>query len=159
MADPSLDRATAALGNLSTSVRALTTEVVQSESLRTRKIKVIQHALLVLGAAVMLLVILAITNFVLLGRVNHAAADAKATNELLFGCFQPGTQCSESQRAQAMARGVANQQTTYVMLICLRLNPLAEDPDAIAVQRCVRQYYPGFSLPTKVNPSPSGASK
>lgn len=153
MSDPSLDRATSAIGELSGSVRTLTTEVVQSEALRARKIKVIQQVLYVLVPGVLLLLVMAVSNFTLLSRVSDAAADAKSTNQLLLGCFQPGTQCSEAQKAQQMTRSTEARQTTYVMLICLRLNPLEQDPNAVGVQKCVQQYYPGFKLPSKVAPT------
>lgn len=154
MNDPSLDRATSAIGELSSSVRSLTGEVVQSEALRGRKIKAIQHVLYVLVPGVILLLILAFSNFALLSRVNKAAADAKSTNQLLLGCFQPGTQCSESAKAQAAQRSNEGRQAIYVMLICLRLNPSAEDPNAVDVQKCVQQYYPNFVLPPKASPVP-----
>lgn len=157
MPDTSLDRATAAIGDLSTSVRSLHAEVVQSEALRTEKIRWIQRLLYVLVPAVVLLVLMAISNFVLLSRINAAADDASSTNQLLLGCFLPASRCSqENQKATAT---VMNQirQTQFAIALCQRLNPVDKDPDGTGVIRCVQQYYPGFTLPPKVaiGPAPS----
>jgi hypothetical protein len=155
MSDPSMDRATTAIGDLSISVRALHSEVVRSESLRTRKIKLIVAALFVLVPAVVLLVIMAATNFVLLSRTNEAASDAKSTNQLLYGCFQPGTTCSKQSAKNTGAALEQLRQTQFVIAVCQRLHPVDEDPEGVALVRCVQQYYPGFTLPQKVAPSPT----
>ncbi len=153
MGDPSLDRATTAIGELSTSVRSLHAEVVRSESLRTRKIKLITMALIVLVPATVLMLIMAVTNFVLLSNTNQAADEARATNQLLYGCLKPGTTCSnENLRKTA---DVMNQlrQTQFVIAVCQRLHPVTEDPEGVAMVACVQQYYPSFTLPPKVHPS------
>jgi hypothetical protein len=155
MSDPSLDRATKAIGDLSTSVRSLHAEVVQSESLRSRKIKLITAALIVMVPAVVLLVFMAISNFVLVSKTNDAADEARKTNELLYGCFQPNTTCSNENLKNTAA--VMNQlrQTQFVIAVCQRLHPITEDPDGAAMVACVQQYYPGFALPPKVHPAPT----
>jgi hypothetical protein len=159
MSDPSLDRATRAIGDLSTSVRSLHAEVVQSETLRSQKIKLITAALIVLVPAVALLVIMAITNFVLLAKTNDAADEARSTNELLYGCFQPGTKCSNENlknTAAALDQLRRSQiQAQSVIAVCQRLHPVTEDPAGTAMVACVQQYYPGFALPPKVQPSPA----
>lgn len=161
MTDPSIDRATGAIGNLAASVNTMTNEVIALEALRASKIKWIQTLLYVLIPGVILLIVLAISNFALLNRVRASAVDAKnsaaaaqSTNDLLLGCFRAGTQCAEAQKKATALRSTEARQATYVMLICLRLNPQDEDPNAVSVQRCVQQYYPGFTLPTKVAPTP-----
>lgn len=155
MAEQSIDRAATALATLARNVQDFTAEARELEKLRTRKIRALYLTLWVLVPAVILLIILAFSNFALLQRTKEAAADTRSTNQLLLGCFQPGTKCSDGQKALAMARSTEARQTTYVMLICLRLNPLDSDPNAVGVQRCVQQYYPGFQLPTKVAPTPA----
>lgn len=149
--DP-LDLTTEALGKLSISVRALSSEVERAEVLRTRKIKALQQVLYILVPAVLLLLVLAFTNFALLNKVATVASDSRSTNTLLLGCFQPGSKCAESAKQQQAQRALETEQQTYVMLICLRLNPAAEDPNATGAQKCVQQYYPGFKLPAKQTP-------
>ena len=155
MSDPSLDRATTAIGDLSISVRALHAEVVQSETLRSRKIKLITAALIVLVPATVLMLVMAITNFVLLNRTNEAADDSRSTNQLLYGCFQPGTTCSIENLKRTGE--VMNQlrQTQFVIAVCQRLHPISEDPEGAALVACVQQYYPSFTLPPKISPSPA----
>lgn len=155
MPETSLDRATAAIGELSGSVRALHGEVVQSESLRTTKIKWIQRQLIILVPAVVLLVLMAVTNFVLLARINQAAGDARSTNDLLLGCLQPSTPCSEQNRKQTGAVLEQIRQTQFAIAFCQRINPVDSDPDGAKVVRCVQEYYPGFALPPKSSPSPA----
>lgn len=152
MPDASLDRATAAIGDLAAGVQRLTREVKHDESLRERKIKAIQRVLIVLVPSVLLLVILAITNFVLLSRIKDVAEDARNTNDLLVSCFQPGTACSKtnSQRTGEALNQI--RQTQFVIAICQRQNPIASDPDGKKVIACVQNYYPTFVLP----PQPAG---
>lgn len=151
MTEPSLDRATTAIGELSGSVRTLHAEVVQAEALRTRKIKLISQVLFVLVPSVLLLLVLAITNFALLARTNDAARDAKSTNELLYGCFQPGTQCAVQTARSNAERLNQLRQTQFVIAICQRQNSVEKDPTGSGVVACVQSYYPGFSLPAKAN--------
>jgi hypothetical protein len=150
MNDPSLDRATQAIGGLSASVRDLHAEVVQSESLRTHKIRLIGHALIAVCVASVLLVVLAITNFMLLSRISTTAGDARSTNQLLYGCFVPGTKCSTENQKNTAA--VMNQlrQTQFVIAVCQRQHPLTEDPAGVALVACVQRYYPTFVLPPQV---------
>jgi hypothetical protein len=154
MSDPSLDRATKAIGELSSSVRALHSEVVQSETLRARKIKLITAALLVLVPAVVLMLVMAVTNFVLLNKTNEAADDSRSTNQLLYGCLKPGTQCSNEnakRTAEVMAQLTGElRQTQFVIAVCQRQNPIDKDPQGAAVVACVQQYYPAFTLPPRV---------
>jgi hypothetical protein len=148
MTEPSsLDRATFAIGDLSGSVRALHSEVVQAEKLRTSKIKWIQRVLYILVPCVLLLLLLAATNAVLLNRVNSAARDAKSTNELLLGCFQPNTACARETVKANAERLNQIRQTQFVIAICQRQNPLETDPHGVALIHCVQRYYPGFALP------------
>jgi hypothetical protein len=150
MTDPSLDRATAVVGELASSVRRLTEEVVASEALRTRKIRVIQQAMYVMVPAVVLLVVLAFTNFVLLSRVKDAADSAKNTNDLLVSCFQPGTECSNSSSQKTGEAINQLRQTQFVIAICQRQNPVTEDPNGTKIVSCVQRYYPNFRLPPQV---------
>ncbi len=154
MSDPSLDRATTAIGELSKSVRSLHAEVVRSEVLRSRKIKLITKALAVLVPAVVLMLVLAVTNFVLLKKIDEAADDSRSTNQLLYGCLKPGTTCSNEnarRTAEVMAQ-LTNQlrQTQFVIAVCQRQNPVDEDPQGTAMVACVQRYYPGFTLPQRV---------
>lgn len=149
MTDPSLDRATSAIGELSSSVRTLTGEVVRSETLRGRKIKVIQHVLFILVPSVILLVVLAVSNFALLNRVNATAASSKSTNELLLGCLQPNTTCNKVNVQKTAALLDQIRQTQFVIAVCQRKNPVDTDPLGVGLIHCVQNYYPGFTLPTK----------
>lgn len=151
MTEPSLDRATSAIGELSGSVRALHAEVVQAEALRTEKIRLISRVLYVLVPAVLLLLVLAVTNFVLLSRTSAAAADARSTNELLLGCFQPGTKCSEENARKTGDWLNQVRQTQFAIAVCQRQNSVADDPSGAGVVACVQSYYPGFTLPKKVD--------
>jgi hypothetical protein len=157
MPEASLDRATAAIGELSGSVRALHSEVVQSESLRATKIKWIQRQLIILVPAVVLLVLLAATNFIVLTRINQAASDARSTNTLLLGCLQQGTRCSEQNRKATAAVMDQIRQTQFAIALCQRINPVDKDPTGAAVVSCVQDYYPGLVLPPKsaVTPGPT----
>lgn len=151
--DPSLDRATeaiGAIGRLSESVRGLHAEVVQSEALRAQKIRLITQALVAVVVAAVLLVLMAVTNFVLLSRINEAADDARSTNQLLLGCFQPGTPCSTQNAKQTGAAIDQLRQTQFVIAICQRQHPITEDPEGAAVVACVQRYYPTFTLPARV---------
>lgn len=163
MPETSLDRATSAINNLSSTVSALHTEVVQSEALRTEKIKWIQRLLYVMVPAVVLLVLMAVSNFVLLSRINSAARAANSTNDLLLGCLQPSTPCAEENRKSTAAVLDQIRQTQFAIALCQRLNPIDKDPDGSGVVRCVQQYYPGFTLPPKTGgaakPSPSATVK
>lgn len=147
MTEPSLDRATAAIGELSGSVRALHAEVVQAEALRSAKIKWIQRVLFVLIPAVLLLLVLAITNFILLARINAAAADAKSTNDLLLSCFRPNTRCSTENARKTAEWQNEIRQTQFVIAVCQRQNPVTTDPEGRQMVACVQRYYPGFTLP------------
>lgn len=153
MPDPSLDRAVVVLGELATTVRSFTAEARELERLRSKKIRALYTTLFVLVPAIALLIVLAITNFALLSKVKDTAADSKSTNTLLLGCFTPGSKCAEVSKQQQEVREQRNRQATYVMLYCLRLNPLEKDPNAIGVQRCVQQFYPGFVLPPRATPT------
>jgi hypothetical protein len=155
MTDQGLTRAVAAIGELSNSVTALHSEVAQSEVLRTEKIKWIQRVLYVLVPAVVLLVLLAITNFVLLSRTSAAAEDARSTNTLLLGCFLPDSRCAEENRKSTATVMDQIRQTQFAIALCQRQNPIERDPDGSGLILCVQQYYPGFSLPPKPSPSPT----
>jgi hypothetical protein len=145
--EPSLDRATTAIGELSGSVRALHTEVVQAEALRTEKIRAIQRVLFVLAPCVVLLIVLAASNAVLLARTSEAANASRSTNELLLGCLQPGTKCSNTNATKTAEVLDRVRQTQFVIAVCQRQNPVDKDPDGARMQACVRRYYPGFTLP------------
>lgn len=147
--DYGIERAVLAIGELSASVRTLTTEVTASEQLRASKIQWIQKLLYVLVPAVVLLVIMAVSNFVLLSRINATAADAKSTNDLLVGCFQPGSRCAELNAKKTEENINQLRQTQFVIAICQRQNPVTDDPKGARVIACVQQYYPGFELPAK----------
>jgi hypothetical protein len=157
MSDEGFVRAVGALGELTGSVNALRSEVVQSEALRTEKIKWIQRLMYVLVPAVILMLVLAISNFVLLSRINATARDASSTNTLLLGCLQPGTTCSDQNRRQTAAALDQIRQTQFAIALCQRQNPIDKDPDGTRLVECVQQYYPNFTLPPKAaaGPSPS----
>ncbi len=157
MPETSLDRATAAIGELSGSVRALHGEVVQSENLRTEKIRWIQRLLYVLVPAVVLLVLMAISNFVLLSRINAAAEDARSTNQLLLGCFLPDSKCSQENKKSTAAVMDQIRQTQFAIALCQRQNPTDRDPTGSGLVACGQQYYPGFALPPKVKAGTSPA--
>lgn len=146
----SLDRAAMVVGELASDVRRLTEEVVRSERIRENKIRAIQKAMFVVVPALVLLVVLAFTNFVLLARVRDAANSAKNTNALIAGCLQPGTECSNAS-AQKTAEAITQlRQTQFVIAICQRQNPVTEDPNGTKIVSCVQRYYPGFRLPPQV---------
>jgi hypothetical protein len=155
MTDEGLDRATVALGSLAESVQALHAEAVQGEALRTEKIRWIQRLLYVMVPAMVLLVIMAVTNFVLLARINSAAAAANSTNELLLGCFLPESKCSQENRKSTTAVMDQIRQTQFAIALCQRQNPTERDPDGEALVRCVQQFYPGFALPPKAGATPT----
>lgn len=159
MADPSLDRATAAVGELATIVRSLTVEVKASEDLRSRKIKAIQHMFYVVSGCIALLLLMAGTNFVLLNRVQDAAVSAKDTNDLLVSCFQPGTPCSATSAQRTGAALEQLRQTQFVIAICQRQNPVDVDPNGVRVIACVQRYYPTFTLPPQAGAKPRGQAK
>lgn len=152
MPDQSLDRATSAIADLATGVHALTNEVISSEVLRARKIRAIQNVLFVLVPSIVLLLIMAVTNFVLLSRVRTIANDSRNTNDLLVSCFQPGTECSNTNAQRTGAALDQLRQTQFVIAICQRQNPVADDPDGAGVVECVQGYYPNFTLPARVKP-------
>jgi hypothetical protein len=149
MSEPSLDRATTAIGQLSKSVRDLHDEVVQSESLRAQKIRLMTQVMAAIGVAAVLLVLLAASNFVLLNRIKAAASDARSTNDLLVGCFTPGTPCSNESTKRTGEALEQLRQTQFVIAVCQRRHPVVEDPDGVAMVSCVQQYYPTFHLPAK----------
>lgn len=147
MPDASLDRATAAIAELSANIRRFTAEVQQDELLRARKIKAIQKVLWVLVPSVLLLVIMAVTNFVLLSRVKDVAEDSSNTNELLVSCFQPNTACSKTNGERTRQALDQIRQTQFVIAICQRQNPITADPEGKKIIACVQQHYPNFTLP------------
>lgn len=150
MPDPSLDRATQAVGELSSNVSRLTSEVVASEHLRARKIKAIQNILYVLVPAMVLLVVMAIGTIVILAKVKQAAEDARNTNELIASCFQPNTPCSNTSGQRTGEALNQLRQTQFVIAICQRQNSVTEDPNGTKVIACVQHYYPNFELPPRV---------
>lgn len=150
MNDPHIDRAIWEIGGLSKSVRDLHAEVVQAESLRAQKIRLITQAMVAVVVASMLLVVMAVTNFVLLNRASHAAEDSRSTNQLLYGCFQPGTKCSTENARRTGEVMDQLRQTQFVIAVCQRQHPPTEDPEGVAMVACVQRYYPTFTLPPKV---------
>lgn len=139
----SLDRATSAIGELSGSVRALHAEVVQAEALRTAKIRWIQRVLYVLVPCVVLLVVLAISNFVLLARINGIAGDVRSTNTTLLDCINSTGECG---RRNASNQGkVLDEVKRYELTViyCARTNPQPVDPDGSAFVACINRLYPG----------------
>jgi hypothetical protein len=149
MTDPT-DRAITAIGELTNVVRSLDSDVKDSEALRTRKIRAIQNLLYAVIPAIILLIILAFTNFVLLARVKDTAIDAKNTNDLLVSCFQPGTPCSNNSNQRTGEALNQLRQTQFVIAICQRQNPVTDDPNGNKMVACVQRYYPNFKLPPKV---------
>jgi hypothetical protein len=147
--DPSLERAQTALTGLAAEVRKFTEEAKVLEQLRTRKIKSIQHLLYVLVPAMILLLIMAVTNFALLSQTRAAANDARRTNELLVSCFQPNTPCSSSSAQRTGDALNQIRQTQFVIAYCQRQNPVGEDPDGKDLVTCVQGFYPGFKLPLR----------
>lgn len=150
MPEQSLDRATLAITDLATSVRTLTHEVERDEALRSRKVRAIEKVLYLLAPGVILLILLAVTNFVLLNRVQSAAEDAKSTNELVVSCLRPETPCGTANRESMEAVLDQIRQTQFVIAVCQRQNPITTDPEAKAVTACVQSYYPNFALPPRV---------
>jgi hypothetical protein len=82
------------------------------------------------------------------------AHDVRATNDLLYGCFQPGTTCSNQSAKNTGAAIEQLRQTQFTIAVCQRLHPITEDPDGEKLVACVQAYYPTFVLPPKVHPSP-----
>lgn len=155
MTEESFARAVAALTDLSGNVNALRIEAMQSEELRTEKIRWIQRLLYVLIPAVLLMVLMVIGNFFLLSRINSTAENARSTNTLLLGCFQPSSRCAEENRRATAAVMDQIRQTQFAIALCQRQNPIEQDPDGAGIVRCVQQYYPAFVLPPKATPAPS----
>lgn len=147
MTDPSLDRAEVIVDQLSNSVRRLTDEVIHSEALRASKIRLIQKAMFVMIPAVILLLLLTFTNFVLLAKISDTATSAKNTNDLLVSCFQPSTPCSTTSQQRTGEALEQLRQTQFVIAICQRQNTIADDPNGLKVVKCVQSYYPQFTLP------------
>jgi len=73
----------------------------------------------------------------------NVARNAQATNELLYGCLRPDTECSRSN--QDAQRKILDEIKKYELtaLYCLRINPGAEDPRGDEFIACINRLYPG----------------
>jgi len=132
-----------AVERLTTGVKDLKDELLTAEDQRATKIRAIQNLMFVVVPAVILLVILAITNFVVINKTS-------AISDTVAGCLRPNTPCSNANRDATRALLDQIRQTQFVIAVCQRQNPVDKDPDGTGIVTCVQQYYPGFQLPQKV---------
>jgi len=135
----------------------LVEKVAEDAYMRERKVELLDRGmrqtrklLFMLGIGLLLLVTIATINAVNIASTRknaavtaQAARDAKATNDLLFGCFEPNSQCAKLN-VQKQAE-LLNEIKKYelVALYCIRTNPGAEDPEGVAFLACVNRLYPG----------------
>lgn len=157
-ADRSLENIAVAVSELSSGVAALDQDVKRDGDLRSAKVKAIQRLLYVLIPCVVLLIILAVTNFLLLSRIKEAASDARSTNQIIAGCLQPNTECGKQNAARTESALNRIRETQFVIAVCQRKNPLPVTPTPADVEAqtnrlvtCVQGFYPTFKLPQKAN--------
>ncbi len=145
--EPGSDLIAAEIGNLAQRVSALQDELVVAEKLRSAKIEALRRLMYVVVPAVVLLLIMAITNFVLINKTT-------SLSDTIAGCLKPRTECSEANRRAQADQLDRIRQTQFVIAICQRRNPVDKDPNGDGVVTCIQSYYPGFLLPEKVEPTP-----
>lgn len=140
--DASLDAVAVAVDGLTRGVRQLQDELVQAENLRDAKVRALRKLLIALVPAIGLLVIMAVTNGILISRTSDIAGQ-------VAGCVRPDTACGQANLQANAALMDKIRETQFVIATCQRLNPVEKDPDASGIQKCVRDYYPTFTLPGK----------
>lgn len=146
-----------AIDDLSSYVQDQTTAIRAESLARNRKVTWLQRLMFVVVPSLVLLVVLAVTNFVVISRVNGAASSAKDTQQTIASCLTPNTECSNQSKQQIADLNNTQRQTTFVLFVCARQfpnppNPTREEIDANTQKlvSCVQEYYPDFKLPPKV---------
>lgn len=145
------------------SIKELSSAVLGEAAARDRKVEELQRSTRisqrltgVLVAGIVILLGIAGLNLINTTRTNGIAQNAQQTNELLVGCFTPGSDCQKQSFAQQKAQNDQQRQTTFVLFVCSRLNPTdPNNPDPTGntakLVACVKTYYPDFKLPAKAN--------
>lgn len=157
-----LDNMVTEQGQTRESIDGLSSAVLNEAAARDHKVQELQRATRVtqrltalMIAGILVLLAIAGLNLVNTTRTNGIAQDAQQTNELLVGCFTPGSECQKQSAAQQKAQNDQIRQTTFVLFACSRLNPADPDnPDpqgnTAKLVKCVQGYYPDFKLPQPV---------
>lgn len=160
--DPTIERLAQHIGGLADNVGRLDVSLHESQRLTATKVHWIQRQIIVVGIGLALILGATIISGIVLAKASHAADDARATNNLLFGCFTPGSQCAKASIKAADARAEQSRQTEFVLFWCSRSNPLPTNPTPAEVQAglqrltaCVQSYYPTFRLPPKAAATPA----
>lgn len=73
----------------------------------------------------------------------QAARDAQSTYKLLYGCFEPNSQCSKVNAAKQKTALDEIKKYELTALYCLRTNPGADDPRGDKFIACLNTLYPG----------------
>jgi uncharacterized integral membrane protein len=131
--------------------------VRRESELRDRKIhsieetnRSIQKAIWGGVVALVLLLILAVVNVYNTTTTNKIARNAQQTNELLVGCFTPGSSCQKQTLANQEAQQGLIRQQAFVIAVCQRQNPAdSGNPTGSTVKLldCIHKYYPDLQLP------------
>lgn len=142
----------------------LVQKVSEDAFMRERKVELLEqglrqtHKILVLVVVALAVTItMAFINFynIQTARRNaevtaEAARDAKGTYALLYGCFEPSSQCSKLNTAKQKQILDEIKKYELVAFYCIRTNPGTVDPDGKDFIACVNRLYPGGpQLPTK----------
>ncbi len=142
MTETPLSLVESAVNGLTSSVQGLKDELVLAEKQRGNKIRALQNLMFVVVPAIVLLIVLAATNFVVIRKTS-------AISDTIAGCLRPNTPCSDANRDATRALLDQIRQTQFVIAVCQRQNPVDSDPDGTGIVKCVQDYYPGFHLPQK----------
>lgn len=137
----------------------LVTSVRNESDLRTKKIhsieatnRSIKRALW--GGVIALLLLIALTGVNVYNTTvtSNIARNAQQTNELLVGCFTPGSDCQKQSQAVQEVQQARDRQQSFVIAVCQRTNPTNPDDPIGSTKKlldCIHQYYPDLTLPPK----------
>jgi hypothetical protein len=118
-------------------------ELLETESKQIRKL------LALVGLAVVLLLGLAVVNLIGISQARESAAtsaaaarDAQSTNNLLYGCFEPNSQCAQQNKKTQTQ--ILDEIKVYTLsaIYCSRENPSAQDATNNAFLSCLKRIYP-----------------
>lgn len=135
----------------------LVQRVAEDARIREKKVQMLDAGmkqtrmlLIMLGIGLILLVGLGIANFANIAEarrnaevVAHAAKDAKGTYDLLYGCFQPDSDCAKRSAQQQKVSLDEIKKYELTGFYCARTNPAVADPNGDAFIECMNRLYPG----------------
>jgi hypothetical protein len=136
----SIDRSARSALRLSKSVQADAVALEKKVASLDRMFKVLAVALVLLFAGVCL-------GLYSTFKLRETSKDSAYSADLLLSCFTPDTTCSDRSAAAREETADTTRETVYVISVCQRRNPVADDPTGTRLRTCVNEYYPHLQLP------------